>query len=404
MKNILLRLTPVILAILLVGCTDDSHKIPSVVKDGQKPVADFSYVSDDLEVQFTSTSTEAESYYWSFGDGTYSTEASPLHTFSSAGTYTVILKVNSPAGYSSQVEKSFAVAGKVSAFYQYSAQRYREGGFGRVIDFDATSSANAVSISWDFGDGTVIQDADFSYTYEFSDYGTYDVKITTTGYLGDEAVYQTALEVVPDLEMIRGGGMEEADAIYWTVKTSGYPVEFGYKGATPSDGSGGCLRYIGGGHSSSGSYTTAVYQAIDVVAGEKFQLDAKVRWFPNGFSNGVLFWCIADPGGSADFEGDGVTPKFTDDNLFISSFNDWNAGTAIPAYDHDLSGNNPDGTPYGHGYSGPGMHREGRGTYGVYTATVTGTIYLGIELRNVWGSFHTGDFLFDEVSFKLIPE
>lgn len=402
MKNILLRLMPLVLAIWLVGCTDDSFKIPSEVKEGPKPVADFTYVSNDLEVQFTSTSTDAESYYWNFGDGTSSTEASPLHTFSSSGTYTVTLKVNSPAGYSSLVEKSLAVAGKVSAFYQYTAKHYREGAFGRIIDFDATSSVNAVSISWDFGDGTVIEDADFTYTHEFPDFGTYNVKITTTGYLGDEAVYQTELEVVPYLEMIRGGGMEESDAMYWTVKGDGYPLEFGYKGTTPSGGSGGCLRFVGEGRTASGSYTTAIYQAIDVVEGERFQLSAYQRWFPNAYDQGVLFWCIAGPGGSADFEGDGVTPKFTDDNLFISSFNYWNGGTPIPAYDNDLSGTNPNGTPYGNGYSGPGRY-GGAGSNGIYTAPFTGTIYLGIELRYVWGSFFNSDFLFDEISFKLIP-
>lgn len=401
MKNILLRLMPLALVVLLVRCSDDNFKIPSEVKEGPKPVASFAYEADDLVVIFNNTSTDVESYYWDFGDGTSSTEASPTHTFSSAGTYTVTLKVNSSAGYSSQVEESLSVAGKASAFYQYTAQSFREGGFGRVIDFDATSSANVVSISWDFGDGTVIEDADFTYTHEFSDYGTYNVKITTTGYLGDKAIYQTDLEVVPDFEMIRGGGMEEADAIHWNVKGTGYPVEFGYAGDRPSNGSGGCLRFVG--RTNSASHTSAVYQAIDVIEGEKFQLSAEMKWYPNGFSNGVLFWCIAGPAGSADFEGDGVTPKFTDDNLFISSFNNWVPGTPIPAYDNDLSGNNQDNTPYGYGYSGPGRYRDG-GTYGVYTAPFTGTIYLGIELRNVWGQFFTSDFLFDEISFQLIPE
>ncbi|MDR0749500.1 MAG: PKD domain-containing protein [Tannerellaceae bacterium] len=401
MKNISLKLVPLTLIFFLVMCNDDSYKISSEVKEGAKPVASFIYEIVDLEVQFTGTSTDAESYYWDFGDGTSSTEASPLHTFSSAGIYTITLKVNSPAGYSSQVEKSFSVSGKVSAFYQYTARRYREGGFGRIIDFDATSSANAVSITWDFGDGVVIENADFSLTHEFPDFGTYNVKITTIGYLGDEAVYEIDIEVVPDFEMIKGGGMDETDAIYWSIKGTGYPVEFGYNGDGPSGGNGGCLRFVG--RTNSASHTTAVYQAIDVVEGEKFQLDAQVKWDADGFSNGVLFWCIAGPAGSADFEGDGVTPTFTDDNLFISSFNDWVANTPIPPYDNDLSGNNQDGTPYGYGYNGPGRYRNG-GSYGVYIAPFTGTIYLGIELRNVWGQFYKSDFLFDEISFKLIPE
>lgn len=401
MKDIPLILMPLVLTFLLVMCNDESYKISSDVKEGAKPVASFTYEIDELEVQFTNTSTDAESFYWEFGDGTTSTEASPLHTFSSAGTYTITLKVNSSVGYSSLNEESLSVAGKASAFYQHTAQRYREGGFGRIIDFDATSSANVVSISWDFGDGVVIENTDFVLTHKFPDFGTYNVKITTIGFLGDEAIYQKDIEVIPDYEMIRGGDMEEASAIYWSMKNSGYPVEFGYKDDGPSGGKGGCLRFVG--RAISGSHITTIYQNIDVVEGEKFQLSAQVKWDENGFSNGVLFWCMAGPAGSTDFEGDGVTPKFTDDNLFISSFNNWVSNTPIPSYDNDLSGLNQDSTPYGYGYSGPGRYRDG-GTFGIYTAPFTGTIYLGIELRNVWGQFYTSDFFFDEISFKLIPE
>jgi chitodextrinase len=398
MKNILLRLMPVVAAILMVGCTDDSYKITSEVKEGPEPTASFTYVANDLDVQFTSTSTNAESYYWSFGDGTYSTEESPQHTFSSAGTYAVKLKVNSPAGYSSQSEKSFAVAGKVGAFYQYTAQRYREGGFGRVVDFDATSSANAISISWDFGDGTVITDGDFALTHEFPEYKTYKVKITTTGYLGDVAVYETDLEVVPDYEMIRGGDMEAADAAYWTIKSTGYQVEFGYKAVIPSGGSGGCLRYIGKGPD--GSYTTAVYQGFYVEAGERFDINTQVRWLDGALNAGVLFFCLAVEGVSSDFLGDGVTPDFTDGNLFVSLINHWGYGAPLAPYDGDLTGvNRITGSPYGGGnyYYGPNADADG-----MFTATRTGMVYFGIELRNVWGGYF-GDFLFDSVSIKLVP-
>ncbi len=401
MKNISLKIMPLLLTMFLVMCNDDNYQFPSDVKEGSEPNASFLFVVDFLDVHFTNTSIDAESYYWDFGDGTSSTEQSPIHTYSSAGTYTVTLKVNSPAGYSSTTDESLFVAGEVSAFYQFKAQKYREGGFGRVIDFDATASENAVSIVWDFGDGVVIEGTDFAVTHEFPDFGVFKVKITTTGLLGDIGVYETDLEVVPYLEMLKGGSMEESDAAYWKIKGTGYPVQFGYTADGPSGGEGGCLRFVG--RTAQGSYTTAVYQAVDVVEGEKFEISAQMKWGANGYSNGVLFWCIAGPAGSADFEGDGVTPKFTDSNLFISSFNDWDPGTPIPAYDSDLSGYHKNGDPYGKGYSGQGRHRSG-GTYGVYTAPVTGRIYLGVELRLVWGNYFTGDFYFDEISMKLIPD
>ncbi|HAP31246.1 MAG TPA: hypothetical protein DCR01_04690, partial [Flavobacteriales bacterium] len=35
-------------------------------------------------------------YYWDFGDGTTSTEMTPIHTFSAVGNYEVLLVTNDP--------------------------------------------------------------------------------------------------------------------------------------------------------------------------------------------------------------------------------------------------------------------------------------------------------------------
>ena len=50
---------------------------------------DFNYV--DEEIQFTNCSLNANSYYWDFGDGTTSTEASPIHIYDAPGNYTITL-------------------------------------------------------------------------------------------------------------------------------------------------------------------------------------------------------------------------------------------------------------------------------------------------------------------------
>jgi hypothetical protein len=58
------------------------------------PTADFSFSENGLEVSFKdSSSNDAISFSWSFGDGGSSTSQNPLHTFNTEGTYEVCLSV-----------------------------------------------------------------------------------------------------------------------------------------------------------------------------------------------------------------------------------------------------------------------------------------------------------------------
>lgn len=57
--------------------------------------AGFSSSSNQLTAMFTNTSTGANSYKWYFGDGDSSTASAPSHTYSSSGTYTVMLNAYS---------------------------------------------------------------------------------------------------------------------------------------------------------------------------------------------------------------------------------------------------------------------------------------------------------------------
>ncbi|MGB3075094.1 MAG: PKD domain-containing protein [Chitinophagales bacterium] len=53
--------------------------------------ANFSSSANDLEVEFTNTSASATGYLWDFGDGTNSSITSPVHSYSSLGTFHVCL-------------------------------------------------------------------------------------------------------------------------------------------------------------------------------------------------------------------------------------------------------------------------------------------------------------------------
>ncbi|KKH48881.1 N-acetylmuramoyl-L-alanine amidase [Methanosarcina sp. 1.H.A.2.2] len=71
------------------------------------PVANFntnvSGGHTPLSVQFNDRSENAFSLNWSFGDGTSSTEKNPIHTYSTAGVYTVKLTVSNENGIDSKL-------------------------------------------------------------------------------------------------------------------------------------------------------------------------------------------------------------------------------------------------------------------------------------------------------------
>jgi PKD repeat protein len=61
------------------------------------PVADFSYSTNGLTVNFTDESTDSDgeitNWFWDFGDGGTSTSQNPPYTFAAAGTYEITLTV-----------------------------------------------------------------------------------------------------------------------------------------------------------------------------------------------------------------------------------------------------------------------------------------------------------------------
>ena len=61
-------------------------------------------------VKFTDKSTDSlTSWKWSFGDGTYSTQKNPSHTYIKTGKYTVSLTVKNAAGSNKITKSSFIV-------------------------------------------------------------------------------------------------------------------------------------------------------------------------------------------------------------------------------------------------------------------------------------------------------
>ena len=147
-------------------------------------VADFSATPTSgqapLTVQFTDTSIGNPTMWaWDFGDGQTDMIASPSHTYTSPGTYTVTLTASSQtsgtdtivkAGYITVTEES----GIVADFYATPTS----GQAPLTVQFTDTSIGNPTMWAWDFGDGQTDMIASPSHTY--TNPGTYTVTLTAS--------------------------------------------------------------------------------------------------------------------------------------------------------------------------------------------------------------------------------
>lgn len=60
------------------------------------PIIEFDVIPIGSKININNNSTGAETYYWTFGEGSISHEKSPAHTFSIPGQYTIRLMATSP--------------------------------------------------------------------------------------------------------------------------------------------------------------------------------------------------------------------------------------------------------------------------------------------------------------------
>ena len=91
----------VIITDAATGTCRDTIRRQVCLVDG--PTASFTFAPNPVclapsLVQFTSTSVGASSFYWDFGDGSYSTLQNPTHAYAVANTYTVTLTVSTASG------------------------------------------------------------------------------------------------------------------------------------------------------------------------------------------------------------------------------------------------------------------------------------------------------------------
>ena len=167
------------------------------------PVAGFTPDSAGGEapvtVSFSNSSTgDITGYSWNFGDGGSSTAQSPSHTYTTAGTYTVILTATGSGGSDTATCTSCIVVTDppppppVAGFTPGSV-----GGEAPVtVSFSNSSTGDITGHSWTFGDGGGSTAVNPSHTYTTA--GTYTVTLTATGPGGSDTATCSSCIVVTD--------------------------------------------------------------------------------------------------------------------------------------------------------------------------------------------------------------
>ncbi|WP_167856998.1 PKD domain-containing protein [Hymenobacter aquaticus] len=123
----------------LAGCQSSDEATP------EPATADFTYsgaAQHFTPITFTSTTPNAATYAWDFGDASTATVANPSHTFRKPGTYTVTLRTTSANG-SVSISKTLtlAQADTVRILAQRFSGTYH---FTNVYEYRYSSATNSI--------------------------------------------------------------------------------------------------------------------------------------------------------------------------------------------------------------------------------------------------------------------
>jgi PKD repeat protein len=140
-----------------------------------------------LTVEFADQSTNTPtSWLWNFGDGQTSTEQNPVHTYASAGTYTVSMNATNIGGSdtTTQTEYIHAAVAPIANFTVNAVS----GSTPFAATFTDLSTNEPTSWLWNFGDGQTSTEQNPVHTYVTA--GTYTVSLNTTNAGGSNTATQ----------------------------------------------------------------------------------------------------------------------------------------------------------------------------------------------------------------------
>ncbi|MDD5023846.1 MAG: PKD domain-containing protein, partial [Methanoregula sp.] len=142
-----------------------------------------------MTVRFTDESIgTVTSRAWDFGDGAISTEQNPVHTYTTAGNYTVALNVTNNVGSNTLTRPEYiSITTRLIPIVSFTANA-SAGSDPLVVQFTDTSLYVPTNWAWDFGDGTTSTEQNPVHTYSI---GTYSINLTATNGDGSNSTTKT---------------------------------------------------------------------------------------------------------------------------------------------------------------------------------------------------------------------
>jgi PKD repeat protein len=221
-------LLAILILAFVVACQQSAP--PGGQEQNRPPVAAFTASPTEgvapLAVQFDASGSfdpdgVIASYSWDFGDGNTASGVTMSHTFTSPGTFTVVLSVTDNRGATGSAQQVITVtdeSGAVPPQASFTATP-TSGEAPLTVSFDASASSapggSIVSYQWTFGDGSSGSGATTSHTYATP--GTFTVVLSVTDNQGLTAQAQQEIEVqgeVSQSEFVAAGvsvpGQKEA--------------------------------------------------------------------------------------------------------------------------------------------------------------------------------------------------
>lgn len=158
------------------GCTDT---LTAPVTINYTPVvAAFNVLNTPCTfyASFVNQSSGGTGYYWNFGDGYFSSQQNPAHTYSSAGNYIITLIATDANGCGDTTSQNISLPIPSQASFSYVADLCT-----RLVTF-TNNSSNGNAYYWDFGDANTSAQANPSHIYAAN--GNYNVSLIATSPAG----------------------------------------------------------------------------------------------------------------------------------------------------------------------------------------------------------------------------
>ncbi|MDF2187531.1 PKD domain-containing protein [Paraflavitalea sp. CAU 1676] len=198
------------------GCADSLLKANLInIGTVKAAFAAPALVCSNTPVNFSNNASPAPvSSYWSFGDGSFSTDPNPVKTYSKAGSYQVKLvtdfgackdSVTQPVRVIAAAKATFTINDSTACSAPFTAQL-------------TAQTTDAVNYQWLFGDGR--RDSGKIVSHTWNDVGEYDVTLIVTNAAGctDTLVKKGLLKIQPPKVTITNLAQEGCVPFEWKPK------------------------------------------------------------------------------------------------------------------------------------------------------------------------------------------